>query len=44
MVCEMSTVLEDERRGQHVATLSSNAERLSLDAERLYSNHQPRLV
>jgi hypothetical protein len=40
----MTTVIEDERRGEHVATLSLDAERLSLEDERLYLNHQQRLV
>jgi hypothetical protein len=41
VVHETSTVIEDERRGEHVAALSPNAGRLSLEDERRYSNHQP---
>jgi hypothetical protein len=47
----MPTVIEDEHRGEHVATRSSkaekespNPERRSLEDERISSNHPPVLV
>jgi hypothetical protein len=44
VVERMTLVIENERRGEHVAALSFDARRLSLEDERRYLNHPPRLV
>jgi hypothetical protein len=40
VVCASSTVMDDARQGERVATLCANAERFSLEDERLYTNHR----
>jgi hypothetical protein len=44
MLDEVATVIDDERRGTHVATVSSNSQPRSLEPQRRYLNHPPRVV
>jgi hypothetical protein len=40
VVCASSTVMDDARQGERVATLCANAERRSLEDERRCTNHR----